>query len=108
MGVRKMKKDNNDLLITIIGIAMSVVLFVILVMFYSFINMYVWNNVLLHFFELPTITLVGGFGISILKDTFIKQVPTRDRDVSAYEHLFGVIAFRVTILLFAWIFTLLV
>ena len=104
-----MKKDKNkNYLLLTAGIAMSVVLFVILIMFYSFINMYVWNNVLLHVFELPTITLVGGFGISILKDTFIKQVPTRDRDVSAYEHLFGVIAFRVTILLFAWIFTLLV
>ena len=104
-----MNKDKNkNYLLLIIGIVMSVVLFVVLTMFYSFVNMYVWNNVLLHFFELPTITLVGGFGISILKDTFIKQVFTRDRDVSAHEHLFDVIAFRVTILLFAWIFTLLV
>ena len=103
-----MKKDKNDLLITIIGIAMSLVMLVILVMFYSFINMYVWNNVLLHFFELPKITLVGGFGISILKDAFIDQVSTTDNNVPAYEHLFHTIAFRSTVLLSAWIFTLLV
>ena len=102
------KDNNNDSLAMVIGTMVSLVLLVIWIVFDSFVNMYVWNNVLLHFFELPTITLVGGFGISILKDTFIKQVFTRDRDVSAYEHLFDVIAFRVTILLFAWIFTLLV
>ena len=70
-----MNKDKNksDLLAMIIGIAMSLVLLVISIMFYSFVNMYVWNNVLLYFFELPLITLVGGFGIEVLKDAFVTQ-----------------------------------
>ena len=101
-----MKKDKNDLLITIIGIAMSLVMLVVLVMFYSFVNMYVWNNVLLHFFGLPTITLVGGFGIGIIKDAFITQILTTDRNASAFEYQFHTISFRATVLLFAWIFTL--
>lgn len=103
-----MKKDNNDVLATIIGIAISCVLLVISIMFTSFVNMYVWNNVLLYFFELPLITLVGGFGIEVLKDAFAKQIFTTDKNVSAYESLLYSISLRATILLLAWIFTLLV
>ena len=105
-----MNKDKNksDLLSMIIGIVMSLALLVISIMFYSFVNMYVWNNVLLYFFELPLITLVGGFGIEVLKDAFIKQIVRRDEGVSAFEHLFQSFLFRATILLSAWIFTLLI
>ena len=105
-----MNKDKNksDLLAMIIGIAMSLVLLVISIMFYSFVNMYAWNNVLLYFFELPLITLVGGFGIEVLKDAFVTQIVRRDKDVSASEHLFQSLLLRATILLSAWIFTLLI
>ena len=103
-----MNERNNDLLAMIIGIAISLVLLVISIMFTSFVNMYVWNNVLLYFFELPLITLVGGFGIEILKDAFAKQIFTVDKNVSAYERLLYSISLRATVLLLAWIFTLFV
>mgnify|MGYP003396883057 CR=1 FL=1 len=103
-----MNKDNNDLLPVIVGIVMSLALIVIWIMFSSFVNMYVWNNVLLYFFELPLITLVGGFGIGVLKDAFIKQIARRDEDMPASEYLLYSISYHVIVLLFAWIFTLLV
>lgn len=103
-----MNKDDNDLLPVIVGIMMSWVLIIISIMFSSFVNMYVWNNVLLYFFELPLITLVGGFGIEVLKDAFAKQIFTIDKNVSAYERLLYSVSFRATVLLLAWIFTLLV
>lgn len=102
------KDNNNDSLAMIIGVMMSLVLLVIWIVFDSFVSMYVWNNVLLHFFELPTITLVGGFGIGIIKDAFITQILTTDRDVSAFKYQFHTVSFRATVLLFAWIFTLFV
>lgn len=102
-----MNKYKNYLLLTA-GIAISLALLVISAIFYSFINMYVWNNVLLHFFELPTITLVGGFGIEIIKNAFIKQIFTVDKDVSASEQIIHDFLFHATTLLSAWIFTLLV
>ena len=104
-----MSKDNNkDSLAMITGIVMSFMLLVIWIVFDSFVNMYVWNNVLLHFFELPTITLVGGFGIGIIKDAFIIQILATDRDASAFEYQLHTVSFRATVLLFAWIFTLFV
>lgn len=102
------KDSNNDSLAMIIGTMVSLVLLIIWIVFDSFVNMYVWNNVLLHFFELPTITLVGGFGIGIIKDAFITQILTTDRDVSAFKYQFHTVSFRATVLLFAWIFTLFV
>lgn len=107
-GGYKMKEDNNDVLVMIIGIAISLVMLVISILFYSFVNMYVWNNVLLYFFELPLITLVGGFGIGVIQDAFIKPIVRRDEDVSAFEYLFYSISFRAMVLFFAWIFTLLI
>ena len=103
-----MNEQNNDLLALIIGIAISWVLLIISIMFSSFVNMYVWNNVLLYFFELPLITLVGGFGIEVLKDAFAKQILTKDENMPAYERLIYSILFRATVLLLAWIFTLFV
>lgn len=102
------KDSNNDSLAMIIGTMVSLVLLIIWIVFDSFVNMYVWNNVLLHFFELPTITLVGGFGISIIKDAFITQIFTTDKNASAFGYQFHTASFRVTVLLFAWIFTLFV
>ena len=92
----------------ITGIVMSFMLLVIWIVFDSFVNMYVWNNVLLHFFELPTITLVGGFGIGIIKDAFITQILATDKNASAFEYQFHTVSFSATVLLFAWIFTLFV
>ena len=102
------KDNNNDSLAMVIGTMVSLVLLVIWIVFDSFVNMYVWNNVLLHFFELPTINLVGGFGIGIAKDAFITQILMTDRDVSAFKYQFHTVSFRATVLLFAWIFTLFV
>ena len=102
------KDNNNDSLAMITGIVMSFMLLVIWIVFDSFVNMYVWNNVLLHFFELPTINLVGGFGIGIIKDAFITQILTADKSAPAFEYQFHTVSFRATVLLFAWVFTLFV
>src|SRR5699024_4359254 len=107
-GGYKMNEDNNDVLVMIIGISISLVMLVISILFYSLIDIYGLNNVLIYFCELPISTLVGGFGIGVLKDAFIKPIVRRDEDVSAFEYLFYSISFRAIVLFFAWIFTLLV
>src|SRR5699024_12687863 len=99
-GGYKMKEDSNDVLVMIIGIAISLVMLVISILFYSFVNMYVWNNVLLYFFELELITLVGEYGIGVLKDAIIKQIVSRDEDVTEFEYLLYSISFRAIVLFF--------
>ena len=108
MEVIKMKKDTQVALSLGIGILFSVAIAAVMAIFYSFVNMYVWNNVVLYFFELSPVALVGGFGIEVMMDAFLTKVVKRSEDTSAFESLLHAFLYRATVLLLAWIFTLFV
>lgn len=91
-----------------VGILSSIAIGAIMMLFYSLVNMYVWNNVVLYFFELSPVALVGGFGIEVLMDAFITKSVKRSEDTSAIESIMFGLLYRATVLLLAWIFTLLV
>lgn len=103
-----MKEDAKVALSLGLGISFSIVMVAIMMFFYSFVNMYVWNNVVLYFFELSPVALVGGFGIEAMMDAFLTKVVKRSEDTSAFESLLHAFLYRSTVLLLAWIFTLLV
>jgi len=103
-----MKKDTQVALSLGIGILFSVAIAAVMAIFYSFVNMYVWNNVVLYFFELSPVALVGGFGIEVMMDAFLTKVIKRREDTPAFESLLHAFLYRARVLLLAWIFTLLV
>lgn len=103
-----MNKDTQAALSLGVGILFSIAVAAVMVIFYSFVNMYVWNNVVMYFFELTPVTLVGGFGIEVMIDAFFTKTAKRSEDTSAFESLLHVFLYRATVLLLAWIFTLLV
>ena len=74
-------------------------------LFTSFVNMYVWNNVLIYFFDLKRISLLGGFGIGVVLSVITTDIPGSGNadDRSSIYYLF---LSRGLILLFAWLFTL--
>ena len=108
MGVIEMKKDTQAVLPLVVGILSSVAIVTVKAIFYSFVNMYVWNNVVLYFFELSPVALVGGFGIEVMMDAFLTKINKRSKDTSAFESSLHAFLYRATVLLLAWIFTLLV
>lgn len=103
-----MKKDTQAALSLGVGILFSIAVAAIMVIFYSFVNMYVWNNVVLYFFKLSPVTLAGGFGIEVMIDAFFARTTKRSEDTSAFEGLLHIFLYRATVLLLAWIFTLLI
>ena len=103
-----MKKDTKVALSIGAGLLFSVAVAVIMMIFYSFVNMYVWNNVVLYFFELSPVALVGGFGIEVMMGAFLTKINKRSKDTSAFESSLHAFLYRATVLLLAWIFTLLV
>lgn len=103
-----MKEDTKIALSLGVGILSSIAIAATMMLFYSFVNMYVWNNVALYFFELSPVTLAGGFGIEVMMDAFLTKVVKRIEDTSAFESLLHAFLYRAIVLLLAWIFTLLV
>lgn len=103
-----MKEGTKVILSIGAGLLFSVAVAVIMMTFYSFVNMYVWNNVVLYFFELSPIALVGGFGIEVMMDAFVAKATKRNEDMSALESFLISFLYRATVLLLAWVFTLLV
>ena len=99
-----MKNERNYVAI-ITAVLLGLLLAAVIFLFTSFVNMYVWNNVLIYFFDLERISLLGGFGIGVVLSVITTDIPgsgSADDGSSIYYLLLS----RCLILLFAWLFTL--
>lgn len=99
-----MKNERNYVAI-ITAVLLGLLLAAVIFLFTSFVNMYVWNNVLTYFFDLKRISLLGGFGIGVVLSIITTDIPGSGNadDGSSIYYLF---LSRGLILLFAWLFTL--
>lgn len=98
-------KNERNYGVVITAVLLGLLLAAVIFLFTSFVNMYVWNNVLIYFFDLKRISLLGGFGIEVVLSVITTNIPGSGNadDGSSVYHLF---LSRGLILLFAWLFTL--
>lgn len=81
-------------------VLINLVILVFLMFFESYVGMYLWNNIIPPIFNLPSLTWLQTFAVSIVIDFFFKSKSSSNEKHTNEEQTANLIQLFITILIF--------